>query len=352
MKKLNYSFICVLFVLSCNNKINTVYDISLPDAEELTSSSKIISADLLSPIDIIIKNNKLIILEMISKDMFKVFDVSSLKYLYSFGERGQGPNDFLSNGINIIHNENDCVEIHDIDNVKFLRFLDTIAFIEKKLPISRINLRNPINGLGKLNDSIYFFDNIFEGDRKKEFTRQNIKTNKRYYFSILPNWYKNETIINEMQKYSIYKASKKVLPPKKRIVVFYYRFPAMKIIDYDGNVCKEIKIRIQNQNFNAYDANTTYFTSQSFLTNDYIYALYLGKPNDVIIAEEDSFRPDLLIFNWEGSIVGRYVLDKPITAFTISEETGKIYGVSSLGDSHINSIYEFELPRINNEKYP
>jgi hypothetical protein len=125
----------------------------------------------------------------------------------------------------------------------------------------------------------------------------------------------------------------------------------MKIIAFEGNVIKEIRLKTRNQNLNGYDSNFTYFTSQSFLTDDHIYVMWQGKPNDEMMAEEDAFRPDILVFDWEGNVVDRYKLDKPITAFTISEETGKIYGVSPIGDSHINVIYEYDLPQINNDNY-
>ena len=50
------------------------------------------------------------------------------------------------------------------------------------------------------------------------------------------------------------------------------------------------------------------------------------------------------MFDWNGEIVGRFKLDKPITAFVVSEETGKLFGVSAYDDVDINSIYEYELP--------
>jgi hypothetical protein len=323
--------------------------VSLPDPIELKSTSTSIDTVLLIPNKIFIKNDKLIIFEPLTKDMFKVFDFPSLTFLHSFGDRGQGPNDFISNAVTIIDNDNDLVEIYDHNKIKFVTVSDTSAYITSEAPVSLLHLKSPVNRPVKINDSIYYFDNIFEENQNSEFTRLNIKSGERTYFSSYPNWVKSSKIESDMDKYMTYLKSSFYSFSHKKIVAFYYRFPVMKILDFNGNLIKEIHIKTAKSSFDApNNDNTIYFIESSFLTDDYIYVLWAEKSKNEIMTDPGKFRPQILVFDWEGNIVGRYAVDKPVTSFTISEKTGKIYANPFPEKDVINYIYEYDLPKIEN----
>jgi hypothetical protein len=341
-----FSLFGFLFFSSCSNRANHVQIVSLPDAAELTSISKSIDVSLLIPAKIFIKGNKLLVFEPLSKDMFKVFEFPSFTYLYSFGDQGGGPNEFRSSAIGndeiIDDTDTELVEVLDHTHLKFVDFSGASPNIQSVTPIP-VSRFKPINRLKKMNDSIYYFLNWFDGNEKNEFTRINLNTGERTYFSPYPDWVKNLTSTDE--KYKTYSKSSIYSFIHKKIVVFYYQFPVMKFIDFDGEVIKEIHVDTQKSNFNVPNkGNILYFVEGAFLTNDFIYVLWFGGKNkNEIMNEPNNFKPEILVFDWDGNVAGRYQLEKSITSFTISEKTGKIYGTPFPGEDEINVIYEFDL---------
>lgn len=339
----------MLFLSSCRDQVNEQI-VSLPDADELTSVSISTDADLMIPGKIFIKGDRLIVFEKLSKNMFKVFNLHSLKYLYSFGDIGRGPNEFISVENNdIIENNTKFIEIYDVAKLKLVDFSDSAAYITSEIPISLQYLKNPINRLKKINDSIYYFDNIFEGDHKSEFTRLNIYSGVRTYFSPYPDW------INELespqQKYTAYIKSSNYNSFYNEMVVFYYRFPVIRFLDFSGNVIKEIHINTPSSKFpDLYKNNKLYFVESSFLTDEYIYVLWVDKSKNEVEMDPGNFKPEILVFDWDGNIAGRYKLDQPIISFTLSEETGKIYCTSFPEGEDNNKLYVYDLPKIDNDR--
>lgn len=95
-----YSFLLLAgvgFLLSgCHTKEEGVeVEITLPDPVPLSALQKTISVDLLRPSKLIAHGDKLVVYDMQEEDMFKVFQLPEVRYQYSFGTVGQGPDDFV-----------------------------------------------------------------------------------------------------------------------------------------------------------------------------------------------------------------------------------------------------------------
>ena len=343
-------FYGALFFSSCSDYQKNIHVVSLPDAVELISESKRIGTELLLPTKIFIKEDKLIIFEPLSKGMFKVFDFPSLKYLYSYGDNGRGPNEFISvSSDDIIENSAEFVEIFDVNKLDFVVFSDSSARIISQTPISLLHLKNPINRLKKINDSIYYFDNLFEEDNKNEFTRLNVRSGDRTYFSAYPDWAKN--IKSPMDKFQTYSKFSRSNSFDNKMVVFYYSFPVIKFLDLDGNIMKEIHVDTQQSIIREpSNDNIFYFLEYPVFTDEFIYVFWVEKSKNDIMNHSENFKPEILVFDWDGNVAGRYKLDQPITSFTLSEETGKIYCTPFPGENVINIIYVYDLPKIKNEK--
>ena len=344
-----FVFIFCHFLFSCNDSANEIKLVSLPEVVELTSTSNTIDATLLYPAKMFIKGNKLFIFEPLEREMFKVFDFPSLVHLYSFGDRGRGPNEFATPFGNdeIIDNDTDLIEIFDSDQIKFVNISDSLPYIQSKISIPVFKM--PINRLRKMNDSLYYHTNWFDGDMENEFTRLNVLTGVRTYFSPYPNWVKNLKTTDE--KYLTYSKASGYSFTHKMIVAFYYHYPVVKFIDFDGKVVKEIHVNTPKSNFNIPDTENNLFFVEFFaITDNYIYVMWFeGKPKKEILDNPENFKPEMLVFDWEGNIEGRYRLDKPIAVFAISEKTNKIYGVPLPEEDVINVIYEYDLPIIKKQ---
>ena len=342
---------CWLLFSSCSNNESQIQEVYLPDAVDLVSTAKHIDTFLLFPTKLFLKADKFIIFEPLNENMFKVFDFPSFNFLYSFGSIGGGPNEFQSDfiGDDIIDNETLLVEVFDQNQIKFVDLLGSSPKILSMTPFPLFEM--PINRLKKMNDSIYYYHNWSEVDKNNEFARININTGQRTFFSPYPNWVKNLNSSDE--QFMAYSKSSAYSFARKMIVAFYYHFPVMKFLDFAGNVIKEVRIKTQDIDFSIPDReNKLYFVEYSFLTDDYIYVLWFGGKNkDEIMNDTEKLQPEILVFDWDGQIAGRYRFDKPITPFTISEETGKIYGVTLPEEDVINDIYEYDLPKIANDKF-
>ena len=343
------SKICVFILLfsACDNRKNYVKVVTLPDVVELTSTPIDLDVQLLFPTNMFIKGNKFIIFEPLSRGMFKVFDFPSFEYLYSFGDVGGGPNEFstIFGNDDIIKNETNLIEILLPGQLKFVSFSEEEAYVHSTVSLPL--LRRPISRLRKINDSTYYFPNWFDGDVKNEYAKLNILTGQKTFFSRYPRWVKNLKITDE--KYMTYSKSSNYSETHKQIVVFYYHFPVIKFIDFEGRVTKEVHLDLPKTNYNPVTDNILYFTEFSFLTDEYIYVQWFGgKLKEEIMYDIENLKTEILVFDWDGNAVGRFQLDKPIAPYTISEETQKIYGATLPEEDASRVIYEYDLPKIEN----
>lgn len=349
MKIIAYVLFVLVIVCSCSDKNNDVQKVRLPEFKEIYASSKHVDVELLVPGKIFIHDDKLIVFEQLPTDMFKVFSLYSLKYLYSFGNRGGGPEEFISiSNNNIISVDGEYIEIYDMGKIKYLKLSDSTACKIKETPIAISYLNSPVNRLKKLNDDNYYFDNIFEESQQEEFTCLNIGSRTQTYFSNYPKWEKN--IKSPHDKYITYLKSTCYNSFNDKIAVFYFNFPVMKILDEKGKFIKEIYFE-NEECFPIYEYgndNIIYF-SEPLATNDFIYVLWIGKTKSSVGDDMENFKPEILVFNWNGDVLDRYRLDKPIITFTVSESLGKIYCTSFLEPE---IIYEYNLPELNNNILP
>ncbi len=76
------------------------------------------------------------------------------------------------------------------------------------------------------------------------------------------------------------------------------------------------------------------FYKDSHLGEDYIFALYSGA-YPLEIYEGSKYCSDIFVFTYAGDPVVHYMLDVPVSHFTINESENKIYGISLDADSSI-----------------
>ena len=192
---------------------------------------------------------------------------------------------------------------------------------------------------------MYFFDNIFENNTNNEFIKVNINSNEQNLLGTYPNWIKEK--MSSMEKYTKYLKSTVYNNFNNKIVTFYYNFPVLKILNAkDGSLITETHINSSNSSLaNIENSKKIYFT-EPYVSDDYIYVMWINKEKNTI---DDNFRPNILVFNWEGKLLANYQLDAPIITYTISEELKKIYCTSFYGE---NIIYEYDLPEIIDNNIP
>ncbi|MCY4778299.1 BF3164 family lipoprotein [Sphingobacterium sp. UT-1RO-CII-1] len=331
------TFILILILFGACNKsqeLTIQYHEDNTATESLTGKEVPISIELLMPNKVVVIDSHLIIYDPSGEDMFHVFKLPKIEFSYSFGSKGQGPDEFA----NI-----DPFSIKELDGK--LTFLDNNKIVKIELKsdkalISKIHPivmgKNPINRINLLNDSIYIAD-MLEG--QYEHHKVNLYTGKELTkFGRYPK--EEPSIINDIDRYQSYKKAN--TRNSNKLGVFYLYHDRMKIY-HNETLIVESKTDKNNQQVNH--NNPTIYRVEPMSTDSFIYTLYIGKKKNEI--NFTTFTPQLEVWNWDGKLKSKYLLDKPIISFFISEKFKKIYATTI---EHTDKIYVFDMPNMSQKQ--
>lgn len=340
MNKFTTFIALIILFLSCSESDN-IKKIDIPAAVQLESTINKSNVDLLMASRIFTYKDKLIIFEPMRENMFKVFDLNTLSYLYSYGNRGQSGNEFVSGiGLNDII-VSDYVEIQDGGVIRYIEFCDSTANIVKSNPLPLAHLKNPINRLSKISDTIYYFDNFSEEDDKNEYIKLDLSTTETSTFSPYPKWISVEK--SDAEVFINYVKSSTYNKSQNKIAAFYFNFPVMKVIDGTScDVISETHLNMSDFSFSSEDKEKIIFTNP-VSTDNYIYVMWVNSTKADVGVVGGNFKPGIMVFDWTGNLLANYKLAHAAVSFTVSEDYCKIY-TPSFGDE--NAIYTYELPYI------
>ena len=342
MKNLIYVPIMLVTLLfcQCNTKRNTTITIkNTAVTDTLTSRSVSVSEDLLMPVKVFAIEDKLVVFDRVNSDFFKVFKIPEMELLYRFGSKGRGPDEFSHidpNSMKVVGNK---ICLLDGNTLKYLNVGNDKITVEQSKTI--VIGQAPTNRLLVLNDSVYISDIL--GDKiEYEFQKVNLNQKKiEKTFGDYPD--EGIRLKNDMEKYQTYLKASASSPKGDKIISFYLNFNRFKILDNQGTLLREVVIESNLPKYKPKDPkNSVIYRSEPFATGDFVYVLAIEQVQNEVMSNISSFKPKLEIWNWEGELQAKYLLDKPIITFTISEENSKLYG-TSIAD--VNTLYEFDLLR-------
>jgi hypothetical protein len=222
MKHLPYLLFSLLLTFSCKKELNKAIELEITESKLLVADAHKISVDLFRPSKLVMHKNKLIVYDDVRKDIFKVFDTDKMLYLYSFGENGSGPNEFVFTDKETI-NSSDYFEILDRSKLYYFHITDTMAFRMDSI-LFVTNNSAPTNNFKKISDSIYLFTNDgSSGKMDTEFTLYNTQQNSKEDFGKVVLFDKKLQDLSAIDLASV--LIKSVVTNQKRIAAFYYHFP-------------------------------------------------------------------------------------------------------------------------------
>ncbi len=164
-------------------------------------------------------------------------------------------------------------------------------------------------------------------------TNESVKVSP--YPSLTDNYAKEEPGV----KAQVYRKEGVVKPDKSKFAYFYTYFKFFRIHDRDGNLLKEVTVQVEpyNKEYEQdYEKSMQYYMSPR-ATDKYIYVMCLNlKGSERLVSTVE-----LQIWDWDGSPIGKYTLDKAMYFYAISEKYGKLYGIHPLIE---DTIYAFDLP--------
>lgn len=329
----------LLIYCSCQtteNKSDTATVVNrFPVEAELTAEVITIPPIAMTPFNIFTTEDKLVMYNLQKDSIFDVFSLPECNYLFSSGYKGEGPNDFLDvdrrlfvpgkNGFKVFFQSH--------KELKEVRFREKSLEIIKDSTLKFEIDQYPVNGFTPLNDSTYIYWSGFE--KETEYDLLHKHTKEAIPFSPYPQWTKQENA----DRLFTYIKNMTAKPDGKRFAAFYGYFKRFRIYDDKGNLIKDISLEIEPYapDFESEVNNRmVYYFAYPKSSDEYIYALCKNAKADAEAI------PELQIWRWDGTPVGRYKLDRPVTLFSISEKYGKMYAVNGENEEE---IYAFPLPK-------
>jgi len=287
-----------------------------------------------------VSDNYLLVSDSGTNGFIKVFKIPELKFLYSWGSQGSGPNEFQHTPIHDINTFNGNVILYEIGS-RILREYsvnDTTLSLVNETFLKYEDQHHPLSGITRVNDDLYIVENRISLDGKNHEFLALQPNNSSPLFSFA-NYPETELELNE--KYWEYIKSIGISDDASRIAAFYYYHNKFKIFDNTGKLLNKFKVKDGSINNNEGELLNFLYRSIKSSSDSYLYLLAMNDYRDTIEENIETFRASFEKWNWDGEQLNRSRFDVPIHNFVVSEKLGKIYGYSVLD---IYSIYEFDIP--------
>lgn len=344
MNKLILVFILSTIAVSCN-KENTYDELSNSkrnqeallfndaDFNQITKLKSVelssISDSLLGSGTLVITKNYLLIDEVKTDEYIHVIKYPEEQYIGKYGNKGKGPGEIIvawpflkSEGGNLMildRMQKKVVEINPDSLIKNNSF-------EKEY---KLKPSVQCDGVSIYNNKIFFLN---VGDTTARLFETNLKGENIKGYGKLPELSKNSK--NKIYSMQIYSSD---MDLKNDIFALSYRFmPLIQIFNKTKNKWTKL-VGPENSMPTEKNYNDRTFYNMIKVTDNYVYALYNGKKFPGESWQEGNI---IYVFNLEGKIMKKLILDRGIRNFEVFEDH-LIYGLTD-GDKGTR-LLKFEI---------
>lgn len=332
-KALILFWIIIISFPACRTEDGNATIISSFPKESQPEISTILTAPvLLAPEEMFIINNQIWVFQSKKDTLFDVFELPYCNYLFSTGQKGQGPNDFIFPIGHTIQVADGGFTILDANVVKFVK-PQTDGSLNVTSSYKAFN-NIPVNGFISLNDSlICAFTGCGDGSKSNyEYRIKNIHTNEVIEFSDYPSLTDKE--YESDKRCQIYYKHLASNSQKDKFVAFYSFFKYFRIFTLEGNLEKQVYVKtppFKSDNVEDWTKRMVYY-GPPVTTTQYIYAPCMGN--------------EIQVWDWNGNPIIRYSVNQTFRTFTVCENTNKIYFISAKEENE-NKIFSFNLSHID-----
>ncbi len=297
-----------------------------------------------APIDLVKKENFLILLDVSTKYFYHLIDLKTNEYKAKFIRRGQGPND-LNRPVNI-HSLNDSPYFYSLDHAKgIVRFcINTIGGNIKMEKYAKREKGRLVFDMTPLSDSLFVCNGTFEDVMFKTYSP---KDGFQLAFGEYPYKDSEEKKIPNDQRAMAYQGNLKA-NGKGRFA--YATHLAEQIYFYEIKDGQAIELGRVNEGFADYKPAGGISVAHNALhpmgfvdlevSDDYVYALYSGRT----FAEyklEEWLGKSIRVYDWYGNLKKEYRLDVPVHNICVDEKGKRVYAFANIPDP---TLVYFELP--------
>jgi len=307
--------------------------------------TKIKSSEIGIIVDISVIDSFLILSEHQTDLIFKVFSTNTDRLLCNSVRKGRGP-DEISFPTVINEYQNDVFTMYDA-GLKKLNFLSVNNMIKGNSKFLRSEkITNSAFKTYPVNDSMFLSTGTFEEGRYCLYNK-NTGTNKIMLDYPYDVKHKNE---NNLIKGFAYQGEIAIKPDLKRFVSICNTAGIIEICELHSYDIKRIYRKIyflpeyRNIGMNAafLKSNKFGFHSPS-VTNSYIYIIYSGQSIESPHYTSGKF---LLVYDWSGTPLIYFNLDRWIDKMALDRKNNTIYCVSMNPESYENEIVLYKIPNL------
>ena len=353
MKTLTISSFVLIFMIlnACNKPPETNY-VDFMTTKNIQLDERNISALLGVPMDMVVVNNLIIILDSKTDRFFHVFLKDNYNYIGSFITRGSGPGEetFIHPFFKV--HTNDKFYYQSADDLKMAKIkvdndsLDIVIHERYNLPKS------------SLTDSDFFLVDEFI------FSSMSHRAASKGYF-VLNNETGELTEWGESIPFFDKKVSPDLIPwinqkvttinSNDNLIASVFNFlPILRIYSLENekliielqmsDASNNRGIILADQLLNSKEVINYYHRIKS--TDDYIYALYGGFSVSGYFKEDEmphlfDFSREIHIWKWDGTPVMKLKLDRPVFSFDITPDNKKVIATSVVD---VDKLFEIEIP--------
>jgi len=306
MKIIVLIVLCELLLFGCGS--NNITEISEKDFQNniQLEQKRVVTKPILNVYDFFIKDSLIVVRNNRKDSLFMVFDIKDFQCINSWGEKGNGPNEYLSP--RIINSTDTNIYILDFQ----LKRMNTVNVLNHNICNNRMIENSDLPQMIKSTGESQFFYDRFDSKKQEIVKWDSLKSKKSIYkFDDLASEYKNT---------SVYNGFLGVNSKARRIVYAYQYLRRFDILDFNGNVIKKIQITPSSRpllNKNKIDniRSTTYYfglrtTEKSFFL---YYVGYTGKELSKDLNMDTYFEE----YDWNGTPINRYRVNRFIWNFDL-----------------------------------
>ncbi|MFO7827781.1 MAG: BF3164 family lipoprotein [Bacteroidales bacterium] len=347
MKNFVLLFVITTLITCCNIK-NRENVNEFP--EKIKLKGKKIRTDLSKATKIIGLSDSIIVVNSaISNYHYWLLNKDNFSLITQTGKAGKGPRELIGHITGNIDPDNGYIYCASISKLKTFRF-DIDSILKNKNYLPKIYTKLPqkfthASNIHVINDSIILGAGMIDYSFYIVNKHQEIIDK----FGKLPQKPENIKAITHRHLYGkTYTYNHK----KEMIVLGYHKFDTIKGYSLNGELLfqKAGPDFIENDYQSQYKIASKEAYKKIHHTNNYIFALYSGKPGIEKPSEANSLtdvkviHPKTIhVFDWEGNPKLKIELDKSIIDFTIDNETDRLIGLSFEDQSFI--VYDFSKIR-------
>lgn len=331
------TFILFLFLLSCNtNKTN-----SWEDRTYNLSGEKIaLNHFFYSPRGLCIKDSILLINDFNSDTIFYVYNINEkpIKLIYSFGTKGEGPDEYIFPAPLRINKNNICFYDRSLYKYQTIDLSNKNVYSERVSPVGFYNII-------KISDNTYVGDGFFPDSRFKLLQEDSC--------SNLSIQYPDDNInCSSTQKALVYQGNIIKQPNGKKFVYVATYGGIIEIYQITENNIKSLCNKIYHfpqytpyaHSQNEVSANLKKDNKKSnlssYVTDKYIYVLYSGK---TLSDPDHNFSNTVYVLDWNGMEVCKYVLDQSLSSICVDYNDQFIYGLYYNTENEFEGLIKYKL---------